>query len=317
MRAFTALLVIIFAINLLGAVFTPSGGAFAQTANRSTAQDKDSAVQEVVTLDSETKSVNGRLSTLEQKSGELQSRISAVNDEVVSKRKRLASKRHALADRARNIYVNGRSNTLTILLGSQDISEFFKRTDYLSKINQRDTDLVVSTKRAARELSAKLSDLKKRKQEVDGVASELKSKKERLVSARAEREKVIASAGEQAAAVQEQSTSVETKMSDLNPPAPTGHRTGRFLTMVATGYSPQEPGLNDHTATGMKAQHGVVAVDPSVIPLGTRLYVEGYGNAIAADTGSAIKGNRIDLCFDTLSECNKYGRRTVKVEILD
>jgi len=106
-------------------------------------------------------------------------------------------------------------------------------------------------------------------------------------------------------------------MSDLNPPAPTGHRTGRFLTMVATGYSPQEPGLNDHTATGMKAQHGVVAVDPSVIPLGTRLYVEGYGNAIAADTGSAIKGNKIDLCFDTLSECNKYGRRTVKVEILD
>lgn len=75
--------------------------------------------------------------------------------------------------------------------------------------------------------------------------------------------------------------------------------------------------MNDHTATGMKAQHGVVAVDPSVIPLGTRLYVEGYGNAIAADTGSAIKGNRIDLCFDTLSECNKYGRRTVKVEILD
>ena len=116
MRAFTALLVIIFAINLLGAVFTPSGGAFAQTANRSTAQDKDSAVQEVVTLDSETKSVNGRLSTLEQKSGELQSRISAVNDEVVSKRKRLASKRHALADRARNIYVNGRTNTLAILL---------------------------------------------------------------------------------------------------------------------------------------------------------------------------------------------------------
>jgi len=62
----------------------------------------------------------------------------------------------------------------------------------------------------------------------------------------------------------------------------------------------------------MKAQHGVVAVDPRVIPLGTRLNVEGYGNCIAGDTGSAIKGNRIDLCFDTLAECNAYGMRKVK-----
>jgi 3D (Asp-Asp-Asp) domain-containing protein len=67
----------------------------------------------------------------------------------------------------------------------------------------------------------------------------------------------------------------------------------------------------------MKAQHGVVAVDPRVIPLGTRLNVEGYGNCIAGDTGSAIKGNRIDLCFDTLAECNAYGMRKVRVEILN
>jgi 3D (Asp-Asp-Asp) domain-containing protein len=89
------------------------------------------------------------------------------------------------------------------------------------------------------------------------------------------------------------------------------------MMMLATGYSPQEPGLDDHTASGMKAQHGVVAVDPRVIPLGTRLNVEGYGNCIAGDTGSAIKGNRIDLCFDTLAECNAYNTGMVRVEILD
>jgi peptidoglycan DL-endopeptidase CwlO len=316
-RAFAFVLIIAAAANLCGAVLSPSGGAFAQTGNHSEAVDSDSAVQEVVTLDSEIKSVNSRLDSLERKSADLQDKIITLNDEVASKRKRLARKRHALAARARNIYVNGRSSKLIMLLDSEDISEFVKRTDYINKINQRDEALVVSIKQAAGELDARLASIKRQKQEVNDVASELRSKKDRLVSARADRQKVIDSAGEQATAVEQKSASVETKMSELNPPTVTGHRTGRVLTMVATGYSPQEPGLNDHTATGMKAQRGVVAVDPSVIPLGTRVYVEGYGNAIAGDTGSAIKGNRIDLCFDTLAECNRYGRRTVKVEILD
>ena len=60
-----------------------------------------------------------------------------------------------------------------------------------------------------------------------------------------------------------------------------------------------------------------VAVDPSVIPLGTRLYVEGYGEAIASDTGGAIKGNIIDVHFPTNAQCEQWGRRTVQVTILD
>ena len=59
-----------------------------------------------------------------------------------------------------------------------------------------------------------------------------------------------------------------------------------------------------------------VSVDPNVIPLGTCLYIEGYGYAIAADTGSAIKGNEVDVYFDSSSECDDWGRKTVKVEVL-
>jgi 3D (Asp-Asp-Asp) domain-containing protein len=117
-----------------------------------------------------------------------------------------------------------------------------------------------------------------------------------------------------------QSSKVEAKIKEINPPGPsvTGRPTGKVMMMVATAYSPQEPGLDDHTASGMRATKGVVAVDPRVIPLGTRLNVEGYGNCIAGDTGSAIKGNRIDVCYDTLEEMNAWGGyRTVRVEILD
>jgi 3D (Asp-Asp-Asp) domain-containing protein len=97
------------------------------------------------------------------------------------------------------------------------------------------------------------------------------------------------------------------------------------MTMVATAYDPgpastgKSPGHPAYgiTASGMRAGHGVVAVDPRVIPLGTRLYIPGYGNAIAGDTGGAIKGQRIDLGFATYNEAIRYGRQTVTVYVLD
>lgn len=95
---------------------------------------------------------------------------------------------------------------------------------------------------------------------------------------------------------------------------PAGRKTR--LRVVATGYSAQQPGLNHTTATGARAERGVIAVDPSVIPLGTRVYVPGYGTAVAADTGGAIKGGRIDLCFDTVEEALVWGRRTVTIYVL-
>lgn len=88
----------------------------------------------------------------------------------------------------------------------------------------------------------------------------------------------------------------------------------RVITMRSTGYTRFEN--TNRTALGLPAKYGVVAVDRRLIPLGTRLYVEGYGYAIAGDTGGAIKGNRIDLCFDEYNQAIRWGRRTVRVHIL-
>lgn len=88
---------------------------------------------------------------------------------------------------------------------------------------------------------------------------------------------------------------------------------GTFEATAYTDNAQSQGKWVGQTATGMKPQVGVIAVDPRVIPLGTKLYVEGYGNAIAGDTGGAIKGKRVDLFFNTQKECTNYGRRSVKV----
>ncbi|MFN4219501.1 MAG: 3D domain-containing protein, partial [bacterium] len=99
--------------------------------------------------------------------------------------------------------------------------------------------------------------------------------------------------------------------------APYNSLNGKYYLMESTGYTSEVGGVGYYTFTGRRVRRGVAAVDPSVIPLGTKLYVEGYGYATALDTGSSIKGFKIDLYFETLQEALQWGRKKVKVYILD
>ncbi|WP_422851596.1 3D domain-containing protein [Enterococcus ureilyticus] len=95
---------------------------------------------------------------------------------------------------------------------------------------------------------------------------------------------------------------------------------GAKMMMEATAYSCNEGFIGGGNLTAMgqdlRIDPMAIAVDPSVIPLGTKLYVEGYGEAIASDTGGAIKGNIIDLHFSDVSQCIDWGRRQVEVTII-
>ncbi|MGM7700270.1 peptidoglycan-binding protein [Pseudalkalibacillus sp. Hm43] len=93
------------------------------------------------------------------------------------------------------------------------------------------------------------------------------------------------------------------------------------MTMEATAYTANCDGCSGVTATGIdlnaNPDQKVIAVDPNVIPLGTEVYVEGYGRAIAGDTGGAIKGNRIDLYMQSKDAAVNFGRQNVEVTILN
>lgn len=101
-------------------------------------------------------------------------------------------------------------------------------------------------------------------------------------------------------------------------PAPSA---ARELSVRATAYTAYCNGCSGVTATGINLRANpnqkVIAVDPKVIPLGTKVWVEGYGEAIAGDTGGAIKGNRIDVFIPNKSRALQWGSKTVKVKVLN
>lgn len=95
----------------------------------------------------------------------------------------------------------------------------------------------------------------------------------------------------------------------------------KTLYMEATAYTAYCTGCSGTTTTGINLRANpdlkVIAVDPSIIPLGTKVHVDGYGYAIAGDTGGAIKGHKIDIFIPTKAAANQWGRKTVKVTVLN
>ena len=91
---------------------------------------------------------------------------------------------------------------------------------------------------------------------------------------------------------------------------------GEAFHVLATAYTGSCYGCSGFTASGARAGHGIIAVDPRVIPLGTRLFIPGYGRAVAGDTGGAIVGHRVDLGFDGLADAREFGRRAIVMYVV-
>ncbi|MGX7244789.1 3D domain-containing protein [Enterococcus quebecensis] len=138
--------------------------------------------------------------------------------------------------------------------------------------------------------------------------------KEKIEKEKAEQAKIEADKKAQAEKVAKEKEEAQKKQAEKSK------SNGQTMMMEATAYSCNEGFIGGGNLTAMgqdlRVDPMAIAVDPSVIPLGTKLHVEGYGEAIASDTGGAIKGNIIDLHFSDVSQCIEWGRRQVKVTIL-
>ncbi|MBK0005513.1 LysM peptidoglycan-binding domain-containing protein [Bacillus sp. S35] len=126
----------------------------------------------------------------------------------------------------------------------------------------------------------------------------------------------------QAEQAQKEQQQAQAEQAQQQQPAESSQQaSGKSMTVEATAYTANCAGCSGTTATGvdLKANPNqkVIAVDPSVIPLGSKVYVEGYGEAVAADTGGAIKGNRIDVFVPSEGDAQQFGRKSVKITVMN
>lgn len=175
---------------------------------------------------------------------------------------------------------------------------------------------------------ARLAAEKAQKEKAEKEAKEAAEKAEaqKAAEAKAQQEQAAASQVQQSSAASSATSETQTQQSSAPEqpaatpaPAPsTPTTTGRTIQMQSTAYSCAESVNTFYTALGIDLRQNpqVVAVDPSVVPLGSMVEVSGYGIAIAGDTGGAIKGNIVDVHFPTVEQCIQWGRRSVTLTII-
>jgi 3D (Asp-Asp-Asp) domain-containing protein/peptidoglycan hydrolase CwlO-like protein len=288
---------------------------------------------ELYALESKLARAEQRIAALHARANELDRRQASARRVLAIARRTYATVQRQLAGRLQELYIEGEVDPLAILLGAESLTDAINALDGLDSLARQDRAIIEQVRRARISLRSALETLAAREAELRQVLGEAEATRAALVQARAERaaylarlerERVlnarrIATLTAQADAIEARSEDVASATAAIPVSAPsipvvaapaapvTG---GRQMTVVATGYS-----LPGTTATGMPVGWGVVAVDPSVIPLGTRMTIPGYGEGVAADTGSAVKGATIDLWFPSTAEALRWGRRTVTITL--
>ena len=249
--------------------------------------------------------------------------------EIAVARGVLVESQRQLGTRLRTLYEEGEPDAIAVLLGATSLADAVSRLDELERSAHLNREAIDESTGARKRLAALAAELANRAAELRRLEASAAQTAASLAAARAERLRYIASlraerrlkatqiarldATARSGARRSQAIAVdETATTGASAPAVSAASLGASgtLTVMSTGYS-----LVGTTATGLPVGWGIVAVDPSVIPLGTRMSVPGYGEGVAADTGTAVQGATIDLWFPTLGQANAWGRRVVTITL--
>lgn len=300
--------------------------------NGALASRASSAALTLYGLDSRLARVRSELAGLDAQRAVLERKRAEVRKRVRITRRVLTYSERMLGARLRALYQQGESDPLEVLLGSSSLDVALTRIDDLKLAANQDQRLMTEARSARAELTQLTRTLARRSAKLEQLTASARATEQSLSSARAARvaylaqlaaqqsynRSQIASLEQQAQAMQTQAQAAALRQV-VTPTAPpigvppepvVGSPGGRTITVVATGYA-----LRGRTATGAQTGWGVVAVDPSVIPLGTSMTIPGYGNGVAADTGGGIRGAMIDLWFPSTAQAEAWGRRTVTITL--
>ena len=343
----------LLAITPAGATGPSTAIGRLQSDDASLASKSRAAVLQLYSLDARLSTAQSRLAALRDVRRKLeQQRGWLLHEQTIAKLDTRLSQ-DQLASRLRFIYDHGATSSLDILMGAQSIGDAITQLDDVNKVTASNTDVLVQVQSSRRHLAALSRNLAARRLSIESATTEAAATVSQLEALRASRAAYVDDLAQRRsldarriATLQAQAQTASARAQTLTANATSRQQTAavvssplstpdltaaqllpaaqlpatqgpvsqlpgtRTLTVVATGYD-----LSGRTSTGLPVGWGIAAVDPSVIPLGTRIVIPGYGEAIAADTGGSIVGSTIDLWFPTASQAVAWGRRTITISL--
>jgi 3D (Asp-Asp-Asp) domain-containing protein/predicted nucleic acid-binding Zn-ribbon protein len=299
-------------------------------------RQEQSALLDLYSLEAQLAQARGRVAEIERRQAALEQVSQAMQRDLVGVTLSMDAAQQELQQQLRRLYEQPSPDPIAVVLGAQSLNEALTSIDNLERVARQSSNIVHET-RATRERLHKLKgQLEVQRARLTALRASALAETASLDAATASRRAFVGSLQRKKAltagalarlehrAAQAARKSVTQSSTDAQPVSATttgGSTDG--ATTVATTTSPDGArsmrveatayALPGHTATGLPVGHGVAAVDPNVIPLGTRFEVPGYGVAVAADVGSGIRGAEIDLWFPTEKAARNWGRRLVTI----
>jgi peptidoglycan DL-endopeptidase CwlO len=299
--------------------------------NAHLAAQSRSAVLGLYSLDSRLAAADTRLATLRADAARLQTRRANLEQVLRVDRTGERISERQLASQLRRLYEQDDVSPIEVVLGAKSLDDALTALDSIKRVASLNDQVLAELHSARARLTEASAELTAETARLNLALQTATATEASLASTRAARAAYISQLAEkqalnasdlqriesQARVAESLSTQLTGSQPDAtvatlgaSPDAAAPIAGGQSLTMSITGYS-----LPGRTATGLPVGWGVVAVDPHVIPLGTHLWIPGYGEAIAADVGSAIIGQRIDLWFPTVAQADFWGRRTLTITL--
>jgi peptidoglycan DL-endopeptidase CwlO len=334
------------------AVVAPTFGAAdpsgAERGRASTLRARDAALAareravllDLYALESKLAQARDGVGALQARSRALAAERALVARRTASVQRSLDAAQSRLGQILRDLYLHGRPDPIAIILGASSIDDALTGLDSFRRADRQNRLLLAQLASAREQLVALSEELARRAADVQTLRVSAESAAATLGSVSSERVRTLRSVrarhdltrrqlgslerqarraahrSEQiaAAAVPKEETPAAAVETDVSVPAapvtPPPKRGTYTLVVDAVAYH-----LPGRTASGLPVGVGIVAVDPAVILLGTKLYIPGYGPGIAADVGSAVKGNIIDLWMPSRAKARAWGRRTVTITV--
>jgi peptidoglycan hydrolase CwlO-like protein len=334
------LVALAFGVTVLIGVALPaavSGAPGSQSAKRAQLERRShNALLELYSIETRLERARVRIAQLDAQKARLKRESASTRTSLRLARRAISATQHNLAERARALYESGDTNDpIAIMLGATSIDDAVTRLESVHQIANQQNLILRQSRLAQTKLLLLKADLARRVGELDRLRAAAAASAQSLEAARSVKADTIhrlrsasALTGRQVASLSTQATkaaarslktesqsapaSTTTTTSSTTSPSSSGPVTkGQHLTVSATCYC-----LSGNTAGGLPVGPGIIATDPSVIPLGTRVYIPGYGNGVAADTGSAVQGLTIDLWVADCGKAAAYGRQTLTITIL-